>query len=132
MLLPWDELRQKQLIVRGHKIQCRGFRRSWELVRTTITPLCVRKIMTALRIKEFHQYFTTKQALQLYQHRRKMAGTVTEKPHSLRGCCMCENLNFTTHHLAIYSNCWLEMTLSWLPSVQAMRTWFKRTWMSSK
>lgn len=61
-----------------------------------------------------------------------MAGTVTEKPHSLKGCCMCEDFNFTTHHLAIYSNCWLEMTLSWLPSVQAMCTWFKRTWMSSK
>lgn len=24
MLLPWDELQQKQLIVRGHKMQCKG------------------------------------------------------------------------------------------------------------
>lgn len=63
-----------------------------------MAPLCVRKeIMTALRIKEPHQYFPTKRTLQRCQLGKPMAGTVTEKPHSPRGCHMCEWLHFTTH-----------------------------------
>lgn len=125
MLLPWDALRQKQLIAKGHKRQRRSFRRA------TITPLCVRekKYMTALRIKELHQYFPTERTLQLCQlGSRWLALRQGSRTHS-EGVACVKMWVVKSHHTSFYrfpriaGKKWLShgspvcrATRPWLPS----------------
>lgn len=97
---------RKQLIVKGHKRQSGSFRLSVYGLRSLH---CVweKKIMTAPRKKEHHQYFPTKQTLQLCQlGSRWLALWQRSHTHS-EGVAVVKMWVVTFHHTCFYPFTWM-------------------------
>lgn len=100
MLLPWDELQQKQLIVRGHKMQCKGLQAQMSVSTNRDHSIVCEKSYDSSTHKRIPPVLYNKTSFATLPTLQPMAGTVTEKPHSLTRVShvwKCEWLHFTAH-----------------------------------